>query len=56
MIDENFNKNVEKLGAFINNLNLLCDTAQREALIDCLKKATKDIKEGRQIRLNTVLL
>ena len=56
MTDENFNKSAEKLGAFINNLNLLCDTSQREALICCLKKATKDIKEGRQIKLNTVLL
>ena len=56
MKDELFVKNVEKLGAFINNLNLLSDTAQREFLLDSIKKASKDIKAGKQVKLNLVKL
>lgn len=55
MTDERFNENMKKLEAFLHNLHLMCDTAQREVFYDCLNKATKDIKKGNMISFNKML-
>ena len=52
MTDEVFNTKISQLGAWLSNMHLLCDTMQREVLYDSLEKATKDIKEGRNIDLS----
>lgn len=55
MKDENFNKLMKKLEAFLHNLHLLSDTMQREVLLDCLKKAQKQIKDGKMISFDKLL-
>lgn len=55
MTDENFNKMMKKLETFLHNLHLLSDTMQREVLFDCLKKAQKQIKDGKMISFDKLL-
>ena len=55
MTDENFNKIMNKLEVFLHNLHLLSDTMQREVLVDCLKKAEKQIKDGKMVSFEKLL-
>ena len=55
MTDEKFNEKMKTLETFLHNFHLMCDTTQREVLFDCLKKGSKDIKEGKLISFDKLL-
>lgn len=55
MTDEKFNNSMKKLAVFLHNISLLCDTTQREVLLDCIKKSEKDLKDGKKISFEKLL-